>query len=45
MFADYFGFEHETKRLKQQLRWRIRKEGIQTRLDAPSPEPFDDEES
>ncbi|MEM2100479.1 MAG: SMC-Scp complex subunit ScpB [Candidatus Jordarchaeaceae archaeon] len=34
MFADYFGFDHEIRRLKQQLRWRIRKEGIQTRLDA-----------
>jgi segregation and condensation protein B len=45
MFADYFGFEHETRRLKQQLRWRIRKEGVQTRLDAPPPEPFDEEES
>jgi segregation and condensation protein B len=45
MFADYFGFEHETRRLKQQLRWRIRKEGVQTQLDAPPPEPFDEEES
>ncbi|MEX2704773.1 MAG: SMC-Scp complex subunit ScpB [Candidatus Freyrarchaeum guaymaensis] len=33
MFADYFGFDHEKRRLKQQLRWRIRKAGIQARLD------------
>ncbi|MEM3593316.1 MAG: SMC-Scp complex subunit ScpB [Candidatus Jordarchaeaceae archaeon] len=45
MFADYFGFEHETRRLKQQLRWRIRKEGIQTRLDAPPPEISGEEDS
>jgi segregation and condensation protein B len=45
MFADYFGFEHETRRLKQQLRWRIRKEGVQTRLDVPPPELSDEEDS
>jgi segregation and condensation protein B len=36
MFADYFGFDHEPRKLKQQLRWRIRKESIQTNLESHS---------
>ncbi len=39
MFADYFGFDHEPRRLKQQLRWRIRKESIQTNLDTHTEAP------
>ncbi|MBS7251074.1 MAG: SMC-Scp complex subunit ScpB [Candidatus Freyarchaeota archaeon] len=45
MFADYFGFDHEPRKLKQQLRWRIRKEGIQTRLDAQPEATQEPEES
>lgn len=28
VFADYFGLDHDLKKLKMQLRWKMRKEGI-----------------